>query len=396
MLTWYVEGASLGITEYTVEVCVAPDMFGNPGCTKAGGLTTPSYEVTGLTYGDVVTWRVKASYVSGGDSDWDDPASQGSFTVTGNLASLMAELTYPVGNLVIYDSSANLSWYVTGAAMLANSMVYEVQWSYAGSFPAIGSVTQSAVTATANYNVTDLILGHTYWWRVRISVDGGASYGAWSIPASFDVAAGASAVMPRIGSPARSVAVATNAPVLSWVLPTPSSSTLTYDLHVGQQPDLSDATVFKGITTKHHRLSDLEAGRYYWAVRSHSSDGTTSALSSVGTFVSGGSFATGADDPDGRDVLPERWSLGQNYPNPFNPTTTIAFTMPQTAGVTVRVYNALGQVVKTLVNGTLPSGTHQVQWDATDNSGAGVSSGLYVYRMETEAFQATKKLVLMK
>lgn len=95
-------------------------------------------------------------------------------------------------------------------------------------------------------------------------------------------------------------------------------------------------------------------------------------------------------------MLPEGWSLGQNYPNPFNPTTTIAFTMPQTAGVTVRVYNVLGQVVKTLVNGTLPSGTHQVQWDATDNSGAGVSSGLYVYRMETEAFQATKKLVLMK
>ena len=70
--------------------------------------------------------------------------------------------------------------------------------------------------------------------------------------------------------------------------------------------------------------------------------------------------------------------------------------MPQAAGVTVRVYNVLGQVVKTLVNGTLPPGIHRIQWDATDDTGAGVSSGLYIYRMETEAFQATKTLVLMK
>lgn len=70
--------------------------------------------------------------------------------------------------------------------------------------------------------------------------------------------------------------------------------------------------------------------------------------------------------------------------------------MPNTAGVSVRVYNMLGQVVKTLVNGTLPAGVHRLSWDATDEGGATVSSGMYIYRLESEAFQATKTLVLMK
>ena len=88
--------------------------------------------------------------------------------------------------------------------------------------------------------------------------------------------------------------------------------------------------------------------------------------------------------------------MGQNYPNPFNPSTTIEFRMSEAANVSVKVYNVLGQVVKTLVSGTLPSGTHHVTWDARDEAGAPVSSGLYLYRMETTGFTATKTLVLMK
>ena len=70
--------------------------------------------------------------------------------------------------------------------------------------------------------------------------------------------------------------------------------------------------------------------------------------------------------------------------------------MSEAANVSVKVYNVLGQVVKTLVSGTLPSGTHHVTCDARDEAGAPVSSGLYLYRMETTGFTATKTLVLMK
>lgn len=457
LLTWYVEGASVDITSYTVEFCVAPDGFGDPGCTTVAGLTDAEYEITGLDYGDVVVWRVKASYSSGPDSDWTQPVAQGGFTVTGELSSLSAELTYPVGGLIVYDSAAQLNWYVNGATLPEGALTFEVQWSYAEAFPTIGTITQSATTFVPFQDVNDLIPGHTYWWRVRISLDFGSTFGAWSQVASFEVHPGASAVMPRVGSPSRAVTVATSSPMLSWILPTQSTSALTYDLHVGQQPDLSDATVISGLTNTHHRVSDLVSGQYFWAVRSHSEDGTTSALSSVGTFTANGLFATGVeteddaddtsgdsgstddqstgdDDSDGESdsddrtddvgpgdetdgvnpdqdvsdedekqldepsdvVLPDEWALSQNYPNPFNPTTTIEFSMPNTSGVSVQIYNMLGQVVKTLVNGTMPAGIHRLTWDATDQSGASVSSGMYIYRLESESFQATRTLVLMK
>ena len=439
-LHWYVEGASLGITGYTVEVCVN-DSFGGAGCSTDSNLTETTYVVSGLNYGDEVVWRVKASYSTGPDSDWTLPASQGGFTVTGALNTLSAELTYPVNGLILHDSSANLSWYVNGATLPQGVVVYEVSWSYTESFSTIGNITTTELTMDTFYNATSLIPGHTYWWRVRVSIDGGVSFGSWSQVGSFEIHPGASAPMPRLGSPTRSITVATSSPMLSWILPAPSTSALTYDLHVGRSSDLSDATVIEGITQTHFRLTDLESGQYFWAVRSHSEDGTTSPLSSVGTFVANGLFATGVETEDDADsdagtgvdvdddrtddvrpgdddnvnrdqdtsdeqdasveepadqVLPDEWMLGQNYPNPFNPTTTIEFSMPVTAGVTVRIYNVLGQVVKTLVNGTLPAGTHRVSWDATDATGASVTSGLYIYRMETTSFQATKTLVLMK
>ena len=442
-LHWSVTGAQLGISGYTVEYCVnGPFGSGGPICTTVSGITQRQYEVTGLNYGDVVVWRVKASYINGAsDSAW----SNGGFTVTGALNTLSAVLTYPVNGLVIYDDQAQFSWYVNGATLPQGTLTFQVQWSYAETFPTIGNVTLTATTTNPYYDVTNLIPGHTYWWRVRISLDGGSTYGGWSSPVGqFATHPGASAVMPRVGSPAQSVVIATNSPTLSWILPTQSTSTLVYEVLIGQREDLADAETFTDIQQTSLRVSDLSSGQYFWAVRSLSSNGTTSARSSVGTFYANGSFSTGVevedhagdnnggsdnngdtsdnaggdvDDNTGDDVsrdqdssddggqsvedpseevLPDNWALGQNYPNPFNPTTTIEFSMPQAAGVTVRVYNVLGQVVKTLVNGTLPPGIHRVQWDATDDTGAGVSSGLYIYRMETEAFQATKTLVLMK
>jgi hypothetical protein len=439
-LHWSVVGAQLGISSYTVEYCInAPFGSGGPACTTVTGITQRQYEVTGLDYGDVVLWRVKASYINGAsDSAW----SNGGFTVTGALNTLSAVLTYPVGGLVIYDDAAQFSWYVNGATLPQGALTFRVQWSYAESFPTIGNITQTATTTNPYLDVTSLIPGHTYWWRVQISLDGGSTYGGWSSPiGSFEVHPGAGAVMPRVGSPAQSVVIATDSPMLSWILPTQSESVLIYEVLIGQQENLSDAVVYSDIPQTSLRVTGLGSGQFFWAVRSYSADGSTSALSSVGTFFTSGSFSTGVETEDhsgddnhsgdrptddnvvdnndttgddvsrdqdstsdgnqsvvdpSEEVLPDVWALGQNYPNPFNPTTTIEFSMPQAAGVTVRVYNVLGQVVKTLVNGTLPPGIHRVQWDATDDTGAGVTSGLYIYRMETEAFQATKTLVLMK
>lgn len=88
--------------------------------------------------------------------------------------------------------------------------------------------------------------------------------------------------------------------------------------------------------------------------------------------------------------------LQQNYPNPFNPTTTIDFDMPVQGNARLEIYNVKGQLVKTLVNSDLSSGRHSYVWNGTDESGAGVSSGIYLYRLSGEGWSQTRKMMLMK
>jgi len=88
---------------------------------------------------------------------------------------------------------------------------------------------------------------------------------------------------------------------------------------------------------------------------------------------------------------PSSFSLGQNYPNPFNPTTTIQFSLPHTSFVTLKVFNILGEEVSTLVAEKLAGGKYNVEWN-----GSSFVSGVYYYRLETEQFVETKKLILLK
>jgi aminopeptidase N len=89
--------------------------------------------------------------------------------------------------------------------------------------------------------------------------------------------------------------------------------------------------------------------------------------------------------------VPVQYNLSQNYPNPFNPTTTIEFSIPQSGIVTLKVFNILGSEVVTLVNGPVESGIHKVTFDASS-----LESGVYFYKIETENFVDTKKMILLK
>ncbi|MEM1269308.1 MAG: T9SS type A sorting domain-containing protein [Bacteroidota bacterium] len=93
------------------------------------------------------------------------------------------------------------------------------------------------------------------------------------------------------------------------------------------------------------------------------------------------------------DEIPEAYTLGQNYPNPFNPQTTISFSLSNAQPVTLTVFNALGQEVRTLVsNQTFAPGAYNVTFDA-----AGLSSGLYLYRLDAgSAFTQTRSMMVIK
>ncbi|MBN1504412.1 MAG: T9SS type A sorting domain-containing protein [Candidatus Eisenbacteria bacterium] len=87
--------------------------------------------------------------------------------------------------------------------------------------------------------------------------------------------------------------------------------------------------------------------------------------------------------------------LEQNRPNPFNPTTTFTFTLPGASRATLTVYDALGRVVKTLVDAELPAGEHRVAWDGVAADGARVASGVYFYELESEGSTKARKLVVI-
>ena len=95
-------------------------------------------------------------------------------------------------------------------------------------------------------------------------------------------------------------------------------------------------------------------------------------------------------------ALPTETKLGNNYPNPFNPTTSINFALATPGTVTLEVFNIMGQKVRTLVDEQMPAGKHTITWDSKDESGASVASGAYFYKLTTDDYSSTKKMLLLK
>jgi hypothetical protein len=94
---------------------------------------------------------------------------------------------------------------------------------------------------------------------------------------------------------------------------------------------------------------------------------------------------------DRESTMPGEYALYQNFPNPFNPTTNISFTLPVSENVQLNVYNVLGQRVATLVNGTMPAGSHTVNFNA-----ANLASGVYIYSIRAGNFVQNRTMMLVK
>ena len=94
--------------------------------------------------------------------------------------------------------------------------------------------------------------------------------------------------------------------------------------------------------------------------------------------------------------LPTEYALNGNYPNPFNPTTTISYDLPEASSVRLEVYDMMGRRVATLVNADQGAGSYETVWNARNDAGSPVASGVYIYRIQAGSFQAVQQMVLMK
>lgn len=97
------------------------------------------------------------------------------------------------------------------------------------------------------------------------------------------------------------------------------------------------------------------------------------------------------DVEDLNSGIPTVYDLGQNYPNPFNPSTIIRFSIPEAGFVTLKVFNLLGEEVATLLNAEKTAGNYEATFDASN-----LSSGIYFYKLESQNFTSTKKMLLLK
>jgi hypothetical protein len=104
----------------------------------------------------------------------------------------------------------------------------------------------------------------------------------------------------------------------------------------------------------------------------------------------------GSSAPQPPQPVAYEFTLKQNYPNPFNPTTIIPFSVDQTAGASLTLYNLLGQRVREFHWTTLTPGNYSITWDGRDFSGLSAPSGQYFARLEQSGRMTVRKLTLLK
>ena len=94
--------------------------------------------------------------------------------------------------------------------------------------------------------------------------------------------------------------------------------------------------------------------------------------------------------------LPRSFGIHPNYPNPFNPQTVIRYDVPRQAHVDLSVYDMLGRRVRVLYSGDHAAGFHEIRWDGRSDAGHDVATGVYLYRLRSEGFTQTRKMLLVR
>lgn len=134
----------------------------------------------------------------------------------------------------------------------------------------------------------------------------------------------------------------------------------------------------------------------YQLIANDGSNGMHNAAFAVDVLVKSIKAIGGTIDVKDVKLGVRKYSLDQNYPNPFNPTTTIKFSVPEAGVVKIKVYDAMGNLVKELYNQYVQQGNFNAVWNGTDIRGNKVASGIYFYKLESPNFTLSKKMILMK
>jgi hypothetical protein len=344
-------------------------------------ITSPSKQIGALGNDTLYYWQVRAKNAAG----WSEYSSVWSFT------TIIATPNAPV-LLVPADGSANLpvlptlSW--TG---LLGTTYYRLRVSKNPGFSPV--VFDDSTLISPSKQIGPLGNDTLYYWQV--SAKNIAGWGGYSTPWSFTTIV-ALPQPPVLSTPANGSVDVSVSPTLNWIA-VPGAST--YRLQVAFNTGFT-LLVFddSAITATSRQVGPLaDDTLYYWRVGAKNFAGP-------GDYSTVWSFRTMASNSVGHNgnEVPTEYRLGQNYPNPFNPSTTFSFELPEEAFVTIDIYDVMGRRLRTLLDVYKPAGYYHTVWDARDDEGREVSSGIYIYRFQAAAagdrkpFTRSGKLILAK
>ncbi len=289
-------------------------------------------------------------------------------------------LSYPKNGEVGILNLDTLTWGAVDGAVM-----YSLQISKS---PDFDSLFFDSEVGFNFYQLRELQLGNIdFYWRVKANNGGNVS--EYSDTGHFVSSIEAPIlVYPEMNDDSISIA-----PEFRWMQVDGATK---YRLQISRSPLFQEKYIVYDvdtITVTYHTPTPLEPKKsYYWRVFSMT-DQYQGPKSEFRRFVT----------PDVTDILdedgiPDQFSLGQNFPNPFNPSTTIKYSIPaanvgasHNLFVQLKVYDALGRKIATLVNRVKQPGNYEVNFDAGN-----LPSGIYYYKIEIEGFTETKKMVLLK
>ena len=268
-------------------------------------------------------------------------------------------------------------------------------------------IIRASSTLTINNNGTVALGGGAVWsnvfWYVGSSatLNTGSTFNGIILAVSSISNTGASLVTGRLLAHTGAITLSSNVLPVELVSFTATANGMNTNLHWSTATEINNSgfEIQRRQTSDWSKVGFVAGAGTSNAPRNYS---YTDSKLSAGSYAyrlkqidNNGAFTYGSTVEVAISSAPAAFALSQNYPNPFNPSTVISYSLEKAGMVSLRVYNMLGQEVATLVNGPQEAGIYAVSFN-TSKGTLGLSSGVYVYRLEAGSFISTKKLVLMK
>ena len=174
------------------------------------------------------------------------------------------------------------------------------------------------------------------------------------------------------------------------------SDIITYELYIDSLATFPNPLIFSNIYDSSFVVpyGIRKSNEYFWKVKAFDLTGSSVDCESFFKFITSAQATSVQSSTN--EQLPISYNLLQNYPNPFNPTTTITFNLPKNTRVQLIIFNQMGQAIRQLTNQEYIAGTHHITWDANNEFGDQVSSGIYICKMLCDEYNGNIKMLFLK